>query len=62
MSEVQIPCDHKYKRFRPWPIKLRWRCVRCHEVTRHFDSIDGMMGRPFHRHMSVAAKGWNTTK
>lgn len=54
-------CEHVFARFRRWPIKDRWRCVRCGLVTRHYDGIDLSMSRPVHSRMSVAMKGYNTT-
>ena len=54
--------DHLFRRFRLWPVKYRWRCVRCGLVTRHYDSIDAGMSRPIHPRMSVAFKGLNTVR
>lgn len=53
-------CAHRYERFRRWPIRLRWRCIKCGDVSRLYDSIDGQAGRPVHPHMSVVVKGVNT--
>lgn len=55
-------CEHLFRRFRRWPVKIRWRCDKCGYTTRHYDSTDRMMTRPIHGHMSVAFKGFNTVE
>lgn len=53
-------CEHKYARVRRWPVKLRWRCIHCGDVSRLYDAVDRMSQRPVHPHMCVVVKGFNT--
>jgi hypothetical protein len=58
-------CAHRFRRVGRWPFTpkhKRWRCDLCGFLTRHYDSIDGRMGRPMHPHMSVACIGVNTVQ
>jgi hypothetical protein len=57
---ADVRCAHRYERFLPWPIKLRYRCVLCGDVSRLYDSIDARMTRPVHPHMTVVVRGFNT--
>ena len=55
-------CAHEFVRFRPWPVKQRWRCRRCGLVTHYYDGMDVGLGRPMSQHMDVALRGVNTVK
>lgn len=60
-----MKCAHSYFRRRwwwflhPWN---RWRCRKCGDLTRTYDTVDAWMTRPIHPHMSVALPGFNTEK
>lgn len=55
-----VSCAHRFKLFRRWPIKIRWRCVKCGFTSRLYDGLDATMTRPVHEHMSVVVRGFNT--
>lgn len=57
---MSTKCAHRFERFRPWPIRERWRCIACGLVSRLYDGIDGQAHRPIHPHMSVVVRGYNT--
>lgn len=54
-----VTCEHQFRRYRRWPVKLRYRCDSCGLVTHRYDAADHAGGRPIHRHMSVAVRGVN---
>lgn len=54
-------CAHMFTRFR-WARNARWRCVHCGLVTRTYDSVDAWCQRPVHEYMSIAVRGFNTTR
>lgn len=55
-------CEHLFVRRWVRDRNKRWACVNCGMETRSYDSVDRQMARPIHKHMSVAVRGYNTTK
>lgn len=58
-----MKCDHEYYLREAHKVRKSlniWKCWKCDYKTRHYDGIDGQMGRPIHEWMSVALRGFNT--
>jgi hypothetical protein len=57
-------CRHLFVRLSWWWLRRnnsgRWQCVRCGDLSRTWDGVDSMAGRPVHPHLAVALPGYNT--
>lgn len=63
MSDHDAACAHIFCRIRTagfFARRDRYECIHCGLLTRGYDSIDRVMTRPVHPHMSVAVRGYNT--